>query len=180
MRQKIYRSKGLACAIILLFIFSVTVQAGSIFSAHDTKSDGKPVVRVKRAGGRIPAHQVERFEELFTEGKRLLQEEFDYEGAIGKFTEALRYAALKEQKSDVYFYLSLAYYATPDVERQEDFVDVLKKLIELDYYRELDETICPRRYIERYQEIKREYGALRIVSRPSGADVYLSGSRTSA
>ncbi|NOR14631.1 MAG: PEGA domain-containing protein, partial [Candidatus Aminicenantes bacterium] len=42
------------------------------------------------------------------------------------------------------------------------------------------ETICPRRYIERYQEIKREYGALRIVSRPSGADVYLSGSRTSA
>ena len=180
MRQNIHRSKGLAFSILLLFIFSLTVEAGSFFGTNDTKSDRKPVVRVKRAGGRIPAHQIERFEELFTEGKRLLQEEFDYEGAIGKFTEALRYAALKEQKSDVYFYMSLAYYATPDVERQEDFVDVLKKLIELDYYRELDETICPRRYIERYQEIKREYGALRILSRPSGADVYLGGSRTSA
>ena len=180
MRQNIHRSKGLACAIILLFIFSVTVEAWTVYSPHDAKSDGKPVVRVKRAGGRIPGHQVKRFEELFTEGRRLLQEEFDYEGAIGKFTEALRYAALKEQKSDVYFYLSLAYYATPDVERQEDFVDVLKKLIELDYNRELDETICPRRYIERYQEIKREYGALRILSTPSGADVYLGGSRTSA
>ena len=178
MRQKISKSKGLAFLILLLFIFSVTVEAGSFFGTNVTKSDGKPVVRIKRAGGRIPAHQVERFEELFTEGKRLLQEEFDYEGAIGKFTEALRYAALKEQKSDVYFYLSLAYYATPDVERQENFVDVIKKLIELDYYRELDETICPRRYMERYQEIKREYGALRILSRPSGADVYLSGSRT--
>ena len=180
MRQNIRRSKGIACTIILLFLISVTVEAWTAYGPPDTKNDGKPVVRVKRAGGHIPLHQVERFEELFAEGKRLLQEEFDYEGAIGKFTEALRYAALKEQKSDVYFYLSLAYYATPDIQRQEDFVDAIKKLIEINYYWQLDEAICPRRYIERYQEIKRGYGALRILSNPSGADVYLDGSRRSA
>ena len=180
MRENIHRSRSFVCALILLFLCSLTVEAWGAYSPYDTKNDGKPVVRVKRAGGNIPAHQVERFEELFTEGKRLLQEEFDYEGAIGKFTEALRYAALKEQRAEVYFYLSLAYYAMPDPQRQEDFVDMIKKLIESDYYWELDETVCPRRYIERYQEIKREYGALRILSNPSGADVYLGGSRTSA
>lgn len=180
MIRNVRKSKIFVYLLILLFFFLITSDGWSVKIDHCKENDGKPVVRVKRGGKKIPAHQVERFEELFAEGKRLMQEEFDYEGAIQKFAEALGYAALIKQKSDVYFYLSLAYYATLEDTNQDKFLDTIEKLIEVDYYRELDESLCPRKYMERFQEIKSGYGVMRILSRPSGADVFLNESRSSS
>lgn len=180
MLKKMHKTKGIVHLILFLFILLVTTDAWPSKRFYTAENDGKPVVRVKRGDMNIPVHQAEKFEKLFTEGLRLFQEEFDYKGAIEKFTEALRYAAPREQKSDVYFYLSLAYYAMPEITEEQSYVDMIKKLIEVDYYRTLDVNTCPRGYLEKYQEIKREYGVLKVLSRPSGADVYVDKNRTSA
>jgi hypothetical protein len=179
MKIHMFKSKGVVYTILVFFVFLVMTEALPGNNSDSTENDGKPVVRVKEGGKRISAEQIQKFEELFAEGKRLLQEEFDYEGAILKFTEALRYAVRKDQKSDVYFYLSLAYYATLETSRQK-LVATIHQLIELDYYRELDEAECPRRFIDRYEEIKSEYGILKVQSKPLGANVYLDDDRVPA
>lgn len=180
MNKNISNSKGFVYFILLTFIFLVTAEALPVNSVNYREKEGMPIVRVKRRGKRISAHQVERFMNLFEEGKRLIEEEFDYEGAIAKFTEALRYTPSRKQRADVYFYLSLAFYAISEVGGQEKFIDAVENIIELDYNRELDRNICPRMYIERYEEIKREYGALKVISKPLGADVFINGSRQSS
>lgn len=179
MRRRVFNSKGLVCWLIFTFILLLFTEVlpGKVVISNEKGS--KPVVRVKRAGRTTTAAQRERFESLLEEGKRLYNE-MDYSPAIQKLTEARGLAATREQKSDVYFYLSLAFYATLEERGNQEFIATVMRLIEVDYYRELDEDVCPSGYIELYQEIKGEYGVLKVRSKPAGADVYINRSRTSA
>ena len=177
MVKKIFQSKALVFSLIFSFILLIVTEATPKKATFDSDEEFKPVVRVKEGGEQIPASQMERFERLIEEGKKLFQEEMDYEGAIKKFKEAEVLAVTREQKADVYFYLSLAYYATLEEKGKEEFIEITRKLIEIDYYRELDRLLCPPKYIELFQGIKKEYGALKIQSRPAGADVYLYDSK---
>ncbi|MGB6865120.1 MAG: PEGA domain-containing protein [Candidatus Aminicenantaceae bacterium] len=172
--QRISQKKGLVYFLVLAFIILINAEFVTGRVSYDTEIPGESVVHTARIGVLASSTQQKRFETVLNEGKRLMQEEFDYEGAIQKFNEALTYAVTAQQKSDVYFFLSLAYYATLDARGRQPFENAIQKLIEVDYHRALDREICPPRYIEWYQEIKKEYGAVQILSKPAGADVYLS------
>lgn len=173
--QRISQKKGIVCFLVLSFIILINAEflTGRVY--HNAENRGESVVTSSSRGVVIQSTQQIQFEDMFKEGKRLMQEEFDYEGAIQKFNGALTHAVSAQQRSDVYFFLSLAYYATLDARGRQPFENSVQKLIELNYHRALDKEICPPRYIEQYQEIKKEYGAVQILSKPEGADVYLSG-----
>ena len=177
--KKIFKSKILAYLLIYSFFLLITSEAAPNNVNFDTNKEFKPVVRVKEAQEEISASQKDRFERLIEEGKKLFQEEMDSEGAIRKFKEAQYFAITKAQKADVFFYLSLAYYTTLG-EGAEELAEAIRSLIEIDYYRELDKLLCPPRYIELFQEIKKEYGVLLVQSKPAGADVYLNDNVVSA
>ena len=174
--KKIFHSKVLVFFLISSFFLLITSEATPYKIDSDSNKEFKPVVRVKEAGEEIPAAQKDRFERLIEEGKKLFQEEMDPEGALKKFKEARALAITKAQKADVYFYLSLVYYATIGGEAEE-FAESIRKLIEVDYHRELDKRLCPPRYRELFQVIKKEYGVLKVQSKPAGADVYLNDSK---
>jgi len=175
--NKIFGSKFLVFSLILSFLFLIATEATPNIMDSDSNKEFKPVVRVKEGREGIPAAQKDRFDRLIEEGKKLFQEEMDYEGAIKKFKEARVLAITRGQKADVSFHLSLAYYATKEEKGTEEVVETIRELIELDYYRELDELLCPPRYIELFQGIKKEYGALKVQSKPAGADVYINNSK---
>ncbi len=139
-----------------------------------------PVVKVKMAGIKISAEQASKFAALMEEGKRLLQEWMDYRGAIQKFSEAKALAQTTPEKSDVYYYLSLAYFASLEQRGDKEFNETVKALIEVDYYRLPDENECSPQYISMYNDLKRDYGLLKILSNPPGADVFFDDSRASA
>jgi len=172
--QRISQKKGWVYFLVLAFIILINAEFVTGRVSYDTEIPGESVVHTARIGVLASSTQQNRFETVLNEGKRLMQVEFDYEGAIQKFNEALTYAVTAQQKSDVYFFLSLAYYATLDARGRQPFENSIQKLIEVDYHRALDREICPPRYIEWFQEIKKEYGAVQILSNPAGADVYLS------
>jgi len=173
--KKIFRSKILALSLIYSFLLLITSEATPYKVDSDSNKEFKPVVRVKEAGEEIPTAQKDRFERLLEEGKKLFREEMDPEGAIKKFKEAQALAIARGQKAEVCFYLSLVYYATLGGEAEE-FVESINQLIEADYYRELDKRLCPPKYRELFQGIKKEYGVLKVQSKPAGADVYLNDS----
>jgi hypothetical protein len=173
--QSISHKKGIVCVLVFAFILLINAEFTTGRGSYSTGNRGGTAVHTARIGVLAPSIQQKRFEERLTEGKRLMQEEFDYEGAIQKFNEALPHAVTALQKSDVYFFLSLAYYATLYENREQIFENTVRKLIQVDYYRVLDPELCPSKYIERFEEIKNEYGALKVFSTPEGADVYLSG-----
>ncbi|MFX1263654.1 MAG: PEGA domain-containing protein, partial [Promethearchaeota archaeon] len=173
--QNISSKKGWVYFLVLAFILLTNTQFLNGRIRYDTGDQGESLIHRARLGAMNSTHQQERYETLMNEGKRLMQEEFDYEGAIQKFNEALPLAPSVAKKADVYFFLSLAYYATLDSRGRQPFEDTVRKLIEVDYHRTLDKELCPPRYIEWYQEIKKEYGAVQILSKPGGAEVYLSG-----
>jgi hypothetical protein len=172
--QRFSQKKGLVCFLVLAFILLINAEFITARVSNDTEIHGEGVFRTEGTGGLASSTQQDRFESALNEGKRLMQEEFDYEGAIQKFNEALTHAVSVQQKSEVYFFLSLAYYATLDARGRQPFENTVRKLIEVDYHRTLNKEICPPRYIEWYQEIKKEYGAVQILSKPDGAVVYLS------
>ena len=180
MKGRILQSKwivyGIALGLILL-IHSEAIPGNDRFSPEEDKG---PVVRVKKPGPKISLAQQERFETLMTEGKRLLKNWMDYNGAIQKFQEAMPLASQINQKSDVYYYLSLAYFHILEEEGEAPFVRMVEKLIEIDYYRELDKNECSPKYLERFQEIRGRYGLVNILSIPSGADVYINKSKIPA
>jgi hypothetical protein len=146
----------------------------------DTDEEFKPVVRVQEGKDQIPDAQKDRFDKLFEEGKKLYQEKMDYEGAIKKFNEALDLAVTRTQRADLFYHISLAHYGDLSEKGTKELYETMSKLIEIDYYRELDELLCPPRYIELFEGIKKEYGVLRVQSKPAGADVYLRDSETPA
>jgi hypothetical protein len=178
--NKIYKLKFLSYSLIFSFIFLIAAEATPNTAASDSYEEFKPVVRVQEEKERIPDVQKDRFDKLFAEGKKLYQEQMDYEGAIEKFNEALDLTATRTQKSDVFYHLSLAHYGDLSRKGTEELYETIRRLLELDYYRELNEILCPPKYIELFEGIKKEYGALRIQSKPAGADVYINDSEIPA
>ncbi len=169
-------------AMFLIGAFVLMTSASGFSEGTLSKSRGEkpPVVKVKPGGEKVSPEQSQKFSELMTEGKRLLKEWMDYRAAIEKFNEARALAQTTPEKSDAYYYLSLAYFASLEQRGEKEFTETVKKLIEVDYYRFPDENECPPQYISMYNEIKRSYGLLKVLSNPPGADVYLDESRTSA
>lgn len=177
---KKFHSKFTIFALIFSFILLLSTDVMPYQVTSDSDEASKPVVKVKIAREAISPAQQGRFESLIEEGKKLLQEEMDYYRAISKFKEAGDIAVNREQKSDAFFYLSLAYFGTIEESVNEEFNETVSKLIEIDYYREPDRLLCPPGYISLFQEIKKSYGGLNIQSNPPGADVFLNDSRESS
>jgi sugar lactone lactonase YvrE len=180
MKIEIFHTKVFIYSLVFLLIILISNEFLPGRTISDINEENTPVVRIKKAGKSIPVAQQEQFKKLMAEGKDLLQNEMDYHAAIQKFNEALRYAPSTEQKSDVYFYISLAQYALSSGEERKELTDAMEMLIRLDYHRSLDQSLCPPRYIEIYNNLKNKYGALKILSQPPGADVYLNSSKISA
>lgn len=173
MFRKIIKSRALVIVLLYAFVFLIVTEAMPFKQIAAQVEESTPVFRVKTYGKKVSPAQKKNFEQIIAEGIRLLQDEMDYEGAIIQFKEAEALAVTQPQKSDVYFYLSLAYYATMAERGEEDFKETVRRLIEVDYYRELDMRLCPPNYIDIFQGIKAEYGVLRVQSRPPEADVYI-------
>ena len=169
--NKIGSHRSLVNLMICIFILLVSQQnipAGGPEGSADTG----PSYRVKKSGRSVVSNAREDFEQLLREAKRLYNE-MDYEGAIQKLTEAKRLASTSMQKADFYFYLSLVYYASTGEKDRNDLDRAINNVLTYDYSRELDKDLCPSQYIEIFQEIKAKFGTLKILSHPSGADVYL-------
>ena len=161
---------------ILLIMSSVSPMA---FQRED---DGgmAPVVRMRAVGQGDLAVQEEKCDQLIAEGKRLFTEEMDYEGAASKFEEARMLAVTREQRVDIYFYLSLVDYSIKGEEEAQTYSGLIEKLIELDYSFEPDELLCPPRYIEIFSNIRKQFGALKIQSEPSGAEIHINNKKEAA
>ena len=178
MRCDRLRSKGLTYFLIGAFLLLMLAEPIAFAAeGREGKTTG-PVVRVLENGAPSAAQQ-ERFEALMAEGKRLY-DDMENEAALDKFQQARGLAATRQQKSDVYFYLSLIYYGLLEEGHNNAFTQTVNQLIEVDYYRELDPRLCPQRYIEMYNQIKKSYGVLHVRSNPAGADVYLNASSRSS
>ncbi len=175
--RRIFHSKLLILSLIFSFVLLVTKEATPRKINLNSSEEFKPVVKVRETQEQISESQKKLFNRLIDDGKKLLQEKMDYEGAINKFKEAKTLAVTREQKTDALFYLSLAHYAILEEKGDEEFNETIRKLIETDYYRELDELLCPPRYVQLFREIKKDYGALRVQSKPPGADVYIDESK---
>ena len=178
--NKVHKSKFLAYSLIFSFLFLIATEATPNTVSSDSDEEFKPVVRIQEGKDTIPDAQKDRFDKLFEEGKKLYQEEMDYEGAIEKFSEALNLAVTRAQKADVLYHMSLAHYGDLSKKGTRELYETIGNLIEVDYYRELDELLCPPKYIELFEGIKKEYGALKVQSKPAGADVYLKDSEIPA
>jgi hypothetical protein len=173
-------------ALLIFFLLSAPIAASAIRSPDSEKKPG-PVFKVKARDGEESPSQQEDFEKLLAEGKRLYLKEMDYEAALLKLKEAENLARTQKQKADVNFYLSLIFYSLWGRGGSENFTEILRnislidecirKIIEFDYYRELDRFLCPPKYVEAFEAVKKEYGVLKIQSSPAGADVMLDDSR---
>jgi hypothetical protein len=168
------RNKTLVHLIIFVFILLLSQQGIPAGSRVDKHEDG-PSFRVKKAiSNSLPA-SAQDFGQLLREARKLY-DEMDYEGAVQKLRAAEKLARTAMQKADVYFYLSLAYYATLGGRDRGELLSTLEKVFVFDYQREPDPELCPSGYIEVFNELKASYGAIRILSQPDGADVYINRS----
>ena len=164
-------------ALVFLYCFFLFLADGFAGTFFVTGEDSSPSVRVKVLGSRQTGNQTQEFQALFEEAKKLYLEEMDLEGALAKFKEAEPAAQTRAQKADVSFYLSLIHYSRSRDQSGGEFDQAVRRVIVLDYHRELDKLLCPPKYVELYDSIKEEYGVLTIRSSPSGADVFIGGSR---
>ena len=175
------RSRSLVYFLIFAFMLMSSSQGLSSGVIPEKKrAEETPVVKVKKAGIKISEEQASKFNALMEEGKRMLKEWMDYRAAIQKFNEAKVLAQTTPEKSDVYYYLSIAYFASLEQRGDKEFTETIKRLIEVDYYRLPDENECSPQYITMYNDIKRDYGLLKILSNPPGADVFFDDNRTAA
>jgi sugar lactone lactonase YvrE len=166
--------------LICAFVFMTSASGFSEGMHSKSRTEKPPVVKVRPAGAKVSTEQSQKYNALMEEGKRLLKEWMDYRAAIEKFNEARAIAQTTPEKSDVLYYLSLAYFASLEQRGEKEFTETVRKLIEVDYYRLPDENECPPQYISMYDSIKRDFGLLKILSNPPGADVYLNENRASA
>ncbi|MFC2141417.1 PEGA domain-containing protein [Acidobacteriota bacterium] len=178
MRCDRFRSKGMVYFMIGAFLFLIMAETVPARESNTGGEDKGPVVRVKENGSTSSAQQ-EQFDSLMADGKKLY-DDMENESALQKFLQARTLAVTKQQRSDVYFYLSLVYFTLLEEGRSNEFSNAVNMLIEVDYYRQPDPLLCPQRYIEMYHELKKNYGILRVRSNPAGADVFLNNSRSSS
>ena len=176
----IIRSKILALVLLWCFVSLIVTEVLPFEKTSTESIKAKPVVRTKKYNKKISQVQKRNFLQIIEEGQRLFLEEMDYEGAIFQFKEAEALANSQLQKSEAYFFLSLVYYATIAERGEKDFRETIRKLIEVDYYRQLDSRLCPPNYIDLFQEIKAEYGILTIRARPPEAVVYINNREESS
>jgi len=179
MKQKWFHSRILVFSVISALILMTSAPAFSMNEAEKGGENKGPVVKVRYPGKGFTAAQEKNFTLLMEDGKRLLKEWMDYAAAIDKFKEAEKLATQNRQKSEVYYYLSLAYFASLEEQGTKDFTDTIQKLIEVDYYRQLDENECPPQYVAMYNDIKRDFGVLKVLSVPPGADVFFNDGKVS-
>jgi len=180
MIQSVRPSKPMAMFLICAFLLMTSASGLSEGMLSKSRTEKPPVVKVKAAGAKVSAEQSQKFNALMEEGKRLLKEWMDYRAAIEKFNEARAIAQTIQENSDVLYYLSLAYFASLEQRGEKEFTETVRALIEVDYYRLPDENECPPQYLSMYDAIKREFGLLKVLSNPPGADVYLNENRASA
>jgi DNA-binding beta-propeller fold protein YncE len=172
--KAIGRNKMLVHLMIFVFILLLSHQ-GIPARSRVEKHEDEPSFRVKKAiSNSLPA-SAQDFDQLLREARKLY-DEMDYEGAVQKLRAAEKLARTAMQKADVYFYLSLAYYATLGGRDRSELLSTLEKVFVFDYQREPDPELCPSGYIEVFNELKASYGAIRILSQPDGADVYINRS----
>lgn len=86
--------------LILSFTSLIVTEAMPLQQTAAQVQESTPVFRVKAYGKKASPAQKKNFEQIIAEGRRLLQEEMDYEGAIIQFKEAEELAATQPQKSD--------------------------------------------------------------------------------
>jgi hypothetical protein len=172
-------SRFFICGLIIVFLFFITAEhrLPGFCDFSEKKSD--PVVRVKEAGQKISPEYKKKFDGLIEEGKRLFQEKMNYNGAIAAFRKARAFAKLREHKAEALFYLALVLFTAKGDEVLEECRDLIRELIEIDYFRQLDGQLCPPAFFDLAQQIKKDFGVLRILSSPSGADVFVSGQKDS-
>ncbi len=99
MRGKKFQSKSLVFLLILSFTFLIVTEAMPLEKTEAQVEESTPVFKVKAYGKKISLAQKKNFEQIIAEGRRLLQDEMDYEGAIIQFKEAEELAATQPQKS---------------------------------------------------------------------------------
>lgn len=177
MKKRILRTCRLGMFFSILLIISTVFP----MAFQGEESGGiTPVVRVRHGEQKVSAAQEGKCDQLIAEGKRLFTVELDYEGAASKFEEARALAVTRAQRVDIYFYLSLVYYSIKGEEEVETYTGLINKLLELDYSHLPDELLCPPRYIEIFSNIRKQYGALRIQSKPVGAEIHINNKKESA
>jgi len=179
MTQRWFHSKIMIFSVIFTLLLMTSATALPSSEGGKGHAEKGPVIKVKYGGKGVTSAQEKNFTLLLEDGKRLLKEWMDYAAAIDKFKEAEKLATQNRQKSDVYYYLSLAYFASLEERGVKDFTDTIEKLIEVDYYRQLDENECPPQFIAMYTDVKRGYGVLKVLSVPPGADVFFNDSKAS-
>jgi len=170
-----------ACRWGSLFSLLLIISSASPMASQREDDGGlTPVFRVRQGEQKVSAAQEGKCDQLIAEGKRLFTVELDYEGAASKFEEARALVVTRAQRVDIYFYLSLVYYSIKGEEEAETYTGLIAKLLELDYSHLPDELLCPPRYIEIFSNIKKQFGALRIQSEPSGAEIHINNKKESA
>jgi hypothetical protein len=174
--QKIRHHSGLIMTLLVSFLLLLVQQDLPARSRINAFEDD-PVYRAKKSGYGLSQTKSEDFHQFLQEAQKLYSE-MDYGGAIRALMAAQRMAGTAMQKADVYFYLSLAYYATLSERARSDLITAIENVITYDYLREPDPTLCPSGYIEIFNELKASYGALKILSQPPGADVYINRNLT--
>lgn len=156
---------------IMFLLFSMTTSG---------VDESYPRVKYKTKGNSFSPVQQSQYEAVIEEAKKLYLEEMDNENALVKFKEAEDLAQTREQSAEVYFFYTLIHYAASRERGNAEFEAAVRRLIELAYYGELDRMLCPPRYLELFNEIKKDYGALQVLSSPPGAEVFVDGGQNPA
>ena len=170
--KKIGHHSGLVFILIFSFIILLIQQDSPARSRLGADKDD-PGYRAKKSGHGLTLVGREDFQQLLQEARKLYNE-MDYEGAIQKLMAAQGVAKTAMQKADLYFYLSLAFYATLSERDRSELLSAIEKVFVFDYQREPDPEICPSGYVEIFNELKASFGALKILSQPPGADIYIN------
>ena len=170
--KKIGHHSGLVFILIFSFVL-LLVQQDSPARSRASSHEDDIGYRVKKSAHGLTAVGGQDFQQLLQEARKLYNE-MDYEGAIQKLMAAQGVAKTAMQKADLYFYLSLALYATQSERDRSELLKAIENIFVFDYQREPDPELCPSGYVEIFKELKASFGALKILSQPPGADVYIN------
>jgi len=136
-------------------------------------SKNSPVVRTIPRSATSFAQQDE-FRRLLEEGKRLFEEEMDFDAAVSCYKQAVDLASTTSLRAQAYFLMSLVHFASTSEDDLTGFQGTLAKIFENNYAYSPEERLCPPKYLERFRQMQAQYGALHFRSDPPGAEIYLN------